>query len=256
MRAKSYAKVNIFLKITGFKDGYHQILSRFMRVKSLYDEIEFVKAECESFTVEGVDIPTKENIITKAFYALNRATGNLDILEFFYNYKVVIKKNIPTQAGLGGGSSNAGVFLNMVNEVCSLGLSKDELAKIGSEVGADVPFFVYGFDSANVSGFGEVVEKFDEEALNLEIFTPPVNCNTAKVYQIYRQKNRKKIIDIDSFKDWQKKESLRLLREINSPALLNDLYQPALELCPKLKAYQKEGYFFSGSGSSFFKLKL
>jgi len=53
----------------------------------------------------------------------------------------------------------------MVNRVCNLKLSLDQLAKIGAEVGADVPFFVYGFDSANVSGFGEIVEPFDEERI-------------------------------------------------------------------------------------------
>ena len=253
---RSYPKVNIFLKITGYKDGYHTILSRFVRVKSIYDEISFCKQKCESFTIDGVDeVATKDNTITKAFYALNDATGNLDILDYFYNHKVVVKKNIPTQAGLGGGSSNAGIFLKMVNEVCNLGLSLDELARIGSKVGADVPFFVYDFDSANVSGFGEIVEEFVEDVPELEIFTPPVACDTKSVYQKYRADNLGKTINVEDFEDWNRMSSKTLLSQISDPATLNDLLPPALELYPELKRYFKDGDYFSGSGSSLFRLK-
>ena len=83
-----------------------------------------------------------------------------EVKEFFKKNIVKIDKNIPEFAGLGGGSSNCATFLNMVNQACNLNLSKEELAKIGSNIGADVPFFVYEFDSANVSGIGEIVEEF------------------------------------------------------------------------------------------------
>jgi 4-diphosphocytidyl-2-C-methyl-D-erythritol kinase len=226
-----------------------------MKVESLYDKIYFVPQRCETFTVEveGVDGLSKENnIVTKAFYALNRATGDLDILDFFYRHKVVIEKNIPLQAGLGGGSSNAGTFLRMVNRVCNLKLSLDQLAKIGAEVGADVPFFVYGFDSANVSGFGEIVEPFDEERIDLKIFTPPLVCDTKSVYQKYRADNIDRVADLEGFRDWPKMESLKILNSVKEPSTLNDLYKPAIKLYPKLLCYQKENYYFSGSGSSFF----
>ncbi len=255
---KSYAKVNIFLKITGFRDGYHQILSRFMRVDSLFDTITFIPVEdkSRSFRLEGFsDIPVEKNIITKAYHALYQATGNREILDYFSNHRVYVEKNIPAQAGLGGGSSNAGVFLNMANEICRLKLTKKELAKIGAELGADVPFFVYGFDSANISGFGEVVEKFDEKALDLEVFTPDIECNTAKVYQQYRKNSRDKIIDRSEFEDWSNLRSKDILEQIQEPEKLNDLFRPAIELCPKLLEFKSSGSFFSGSGSSFFKVK-
>ncbi len=256
MIKKSYPKLNIFLKITGYKDGYHTIFSRFVKLKSIFDLIKFEKAKCETFTIEGFDeVPIKENTITKAFYALNQATGNLDILEFFYNHKVVVEKNIPTQAGLGGGSSNAGVFLNMVNEVCSLGLSKDQLAKIGAKIGADVPFFVYDFESANVSGFGEIVEEFKEDPLEFEILIPPFGCNTKDVYLKYKELNKGKILDIKEFESWKNTSSKEILQKIKDPYILNDLLKPATLICKDLKNYLKDGYFFSGSGSTFFSLK-
>jgi 4-diphosphocytidyl-2-C-methyl-D-erythritol kinase len=258
MRQKSYAKVNIFLKITGLKefDGkmLHTLNSRFMLVKNLYDTIEFVPQKCDSFTIEGLDIDTKDNIIYKAYKALNIHTGDLDILEFFYNHKVVVNKNIPFGAGLGGGSSNAATFMLMVKEACNLKISIDELAKIGASVGADVPFFIYGFESANVSGFGEIIEPFNENALDLEIFTPPIECNTALVYKTFddcclNQTNPNNGASL------MLNRSIDILKNIKTPTELNDLYKAALIAYPNLKTYEKEGYYFSGSGSSFFRVK-
>ena len=138
---KAHAKVNIFLKITGYKDNYHTLLSRFVRVEDLYDTIEFVPCECESFTLEGCnDIPLESNTIYKAYKALNNYTGDLDILNFFYTHKVVVNKRIPSQAGLGGGSSDAAAFMRLVKEVCDLKISTDDLAELGSTIGADIPF--------------------------------------------------------------------------------------------------------------------
>ncbi|RLA68824.1 MAG: 4-(cytidine 5'-diphospho)-2-C-methyl-D-erythritol kinase, partial [Epsilonproteobacteria bacterium] len=72
---KAHAKVNIFLKITGHKDGYHTLLSRFVRVEDLYDTIKFVPCECETFTIEGCEgVPLESNTIYKAYKALNDHT--------------------------------------------------------------------------------------------------------------------------------------------------------------------------------------
>ena len=249
----AHAKVNIFLKITGYKDGYHTILSRFMLVEKLYDTIYFVPAKCDSFTIEGCsDIPRESNTIYRAWRALNEATGDLELLEFFYNHKVVVKKRIPSQAGLGGGSSDAGAFLRLVQQVCNLKISLDKLAKIGASIGADIPFFVFNYPSANVFGFGEIVKPFDEPPLPLEIYTPPIACDTAAVYKTFKENFLEKI-DTKSFYDWQNLTSHELLKSLNDPALLNDLYPAALLRCPKLKEYAKRGWFFSGSGSSFFR---
>ena len=156
MTKKSYAKVNIFLKIVGVRDNYHLIASRFVRVKNLFDTISFIKKEVESFTLEGdFSCSLEKNTVFKAYKELENFDG---VKEFFKHNIVKIEKNIPEFAGLGGGSSNCATFLNMVNEACNLNLNKEELAKIGSNIGADVPFFVYEFDSANVSGIGELLK--------------------------------------------------------------------------------------------------
>ena len=251
----AHAKVNIFLKITGHKDGYHTLVSRFMRVEDLYDTIEFIPCECDSFTIEGCDdIPLESNTIYKAYKALNDATGNLDILNFFYKHKVVVTKRIPSQAGLGGGSSDAAAFMRLVKETCNLMISTEDLAKLGSEVGADVPFFVYNYPSANVSGFGEIVESFEEAPLDLEIYTPDIKCDTAEVYKTFNHYLLQHI-SLTSFFGWDKMASKSLLSLIVDPIALNDLYPAAMVAYPELEELDREGWFFSGSGSSFFRLK-
>ena len=120
-------------------------------------------------------------------------------------------------------------------------------------MGADVPFFIYDFSSANVSGVGEVVEDFQEEHLDFDIFTPDVKISTPKVYQEFR-KNFYKELNISEKEKLEKMSSRDMIKSY-SKENANDLYKPAISLYPQLKVYEKDGYFFSGSGSSYFKLK-
>ncbi len=249
---KSYAKVNIFLKIAGRRDNYHEIVSRFVRVQGLYDIVRFEKGEFKEFTLEGdFGCETKKNTIYKAYQELYRMYENIE--EIFKNYKVVVEKNIPEFAGLGGGSSNCAVFMIMLNELTGLGLSKDELATVGAKIGADVPFFIYEYDSANVTGIGEVVEKFDEEVLNIETYTPKIECNTGAIFTKFRDEFYKEISKEDATK-LLKMKSTDILKTLSIEEA-NDLYAPASSVYPELKIYENKKNFFSGSGSSFFQLK-
>ena len=249
---KAHAKVNIFLKITGHKDGCYTLLSRFMRVEELYDTISFVPCKCETFTIEGCDdIPLESNTIYKAYNALIDYTADSDIVDFFYAHKVVVTKRISSQAGLGGSSSDAAAFMRLLKEVCNLILSSDELAKIGSTIGADLPFFIYNYPSANVSGFGEIVEPFEEEPLSLELYTPDIGCDTTVVYKILK-KHLLANISLSSFEGCEKLDSRSILDLVSDPTILNDLYAASLIAYPDLKKEAREGWFFSGS--TFFKL--
>ncbi len=252
---KAHAKVNIFLKITGHNDGYHTLRSRFMRVEDLYDTIKFVPCECDNFTIEGCDdIPLESNTIYKAYKALNTHTGDLNILNFFHKHKVLVTKRIPSQAGLGGGSSDAAAFMRLTNEVCDLKIGTEKLAKIGSTIGADLPFFIYNYPSANVSGFGEIVEFFEEAPLKFELYTPEIGCDTAEVYKTFH-KYLLRNVDLTSFFGWERMDSRTLLSLIADPIALNDLYAAALATCPELEDLDTKGWFFSGSGSTFFRIK-
>jgi 4-diphosphocytidyl-2-C-methyl-D-erythritol kinase len=252
---KAHAKINIFLKITGHKEGYHTLLSRFVRVEDLYDTIEFVPYECETFTIEGCDdVPLESNTIYKAYKALNDYTADPAILDFFSKHKVVVTKHIPSQAGLGGGSSDAAAFMRLVNEVCDLQIETEALAKIGSTIGADLPFFIYNYASANVSGFGDIVKPFNETPLEVELFTPNIGCDTTEVYKTFN-KYLLQYISRASFFGWENLDSRTLLSLIPDPIALNDLYPAALVAYPELEELDRKDWFFSGSGSTFFRLK-
>jgi 4-diphosphocytidyl-2-C-methyl-D-erythritol kinase len=247
----AHAKVNIFLKITGKRNGYHEIASRFMKVSNLFDTISFTQKESEAFEIHGdFSCATEQNSIYKAYKELSKAVEDPALSRLMQNYAVKVDKRIPEFAGLGGGSSDAATFLKMCNEVLHLGLSKNDLARVGANVGADVPFFIYDYASANVSGIGEIVEAFSEDPIDLKIITPDIEISTPKVYQTYRENFYN---PIDGFKAQEllNTPSEKILQEFTIEDA-NDLFLPALALYPKLKNSYKNGYFFSGSGSSFF----
>ncbi len=248
---KAYAKVNIFLKVTGRRGDYHEILSRFVLVNELYDTLTFISKKNDDFVIEGAfNCETKQNTIYKAYLALLEATKSDSLERLMQSHAIKVEKKIPSFAGLGGGSSDAATYLLMCNEVLHLGLSRTELASIGSKVGADVPFFVYGYRSANVSGVGEIVQEFDEPALRIKTVTPNIEISTPKVYQCFREHFYKELSK-DEYKRLSNISSIDALKEM-TPTEANDLFEPALLLYPELEKQHKEGWFFSGSGSSFF----
>jgi len=252
MSIKSYAKVNIFLKITGHREGYHTLLSRFAKVDSLYDEIEFIPQKCDKFTIEGfLNLPIEKNLIYRAYQVIEEYLPK-GCRDFFKEHIVSVKKRIPEGAGLGGGSSNSASFLLLLNRVCNLGLDRGTLAKIGSKVGADVPFFIYDYRVANIKGFGEIVEEFKDIDFNIEIFTPNIHSDTTRVYKHFRE-NFLKDINPNRFREWESLNSKEILTD-SSIAEANDLFKSALALYPELNSYIRDGWYFSGSGSSFFKI--
>jgi len=248
---KAHAKVNIFLKIVGKRGDYHELISRFVKVQNLYDELEFKEKKIdEEFELHGeFGCALKSNTIYKAYEATCKAGFQKELKEFFTYNALHVNKNIPSFAGLGGGSSDAATFLHMINKEANLNLKNNELAKIGLEVGADVPFFVYGYNSANVSGIGEFVEEFKERPLHVETITPNIKCDTGAVYRAFRNNYE---VDIDLANKMAIMSSIELLNTYND-VTLNDLFGASLRVYEELEEYRKKDWFFSGSGSSFFK---
>lgn len=248
------AKVNIFLKITGKRDGYHTLLSRFMLVDDLYDTLSFLPKTDKAFAIYGdFSCGVEQNTIYKAYLALLKATDSEALQRLMEDHAVKVEKQIPAFAGLGGGSSDAATYLKMCNDYLELGLTIDALSEIGATVGADVPFFIHGYPSANVTGIGEIVEPYDEVPLRLEIKTPAIEISTPAVYKKFRE---------SFYQELTQKEALRLAAMDSRDVLAsyaiddaNDLFQPAIALYPELSRAVQDGWFFSGSGSSFFRRK-
>lgn len=262
MTSKSFAKVNIYLKIVGIRDNYHLISSRFMVVESLFDTMTFKEKEKPSDEFELVgkfSCKKEQNLIFKAYQKLLKSDASKKVGDFFKMHKVIVEKNIPEFAGLGGGSSNVATFLKMCDTFIDLQLKKETFLSIGATLGADVAFFINGFSSANVEGIGEKVVPFEEESLDMEIFTPDIKCVTSQVYKEYR---KSLLQNYDKITSQNTKLANKLATLKSSDILeqfdiyeLNDLYSSALKLYPSLKKYEKDGLFFSGSGSSFFRRK-
>ena len=246
---KSFAKINVFLKVVGTRGNYHEILSRFVLCEQLFDEIYFKKSN--SFAIECDNKEIKDNIIQKAIDELKKAGFSDELDEFFSSHKIIINKRIPIGAGLGGGSSNAATFLLMVNDKLNLNIKRENLMQIASKIGADVAFFVSGYKAANVSGIGEIIEEFNDEVPNLNIFTPNVFCSTPMVYQEFRS-NFLQYIDVNAAKKMQNLKSKELL-EIYKNEELNDLFAPCFKLYPQMNEFRDK--FLSGSGSSVFSVK-
>ena len=246
---KSFAKINVFLKVVGTRGNYHEILSRFVLCEQLFDEIYFKKSN--SFAIECDNKDIKDNIIQKAIDELKKAGFSNELDEFFSSHKIIINKQIPIGAGLGGGSSNAATFLLMVNDELNLNIKRENLMQIASKIGADVAFFVSGYKAANVSGIGEIIEEFDDEVPNLSIITPNVFCSTPMVYQEFRS-NFLQYIDVNAAKKMQNLKSKELL-EIYKNEELNDLFAPCFKLYPQMNEFMDK--FLSGSGSSVFSVK-
>lgn len=175
------AKINLFLDIRGKRsDGYH-IVSMVMQSISLYDEITVSETNDNEITI----ICSDENI------PLNENNTVYKAVEFFFKetekeskgIEVRIKKNIPTEAGLGGGSTDAAAVLYALNQMYDTGLSRKELAEIGAEIGADVPFCVYG-GTMSASGIGTILSPLpDLPECYLVIVKPELGICTKKAYE-------------------------------------------------------------------------
>lgn len=134
-------------------DGYHSLHTLFQRI-ALQDQLTFAKIP-KGITIESnwPELPTgPKNLVHVAYCTLKKRCPNLG------GVKVFIKKNIPSPAGLGGGSSDAAATLNGLNILYSLGLGSDELTWMGREIGADVPFFCRDISQGVGTARGDQIE--------------------------------------------------------------------------------------------------
>ncbi len=149
------AKINLALDVTGKRsDGYHTLLT-IMQSISLADTVEISLNNNGIITVDTSDsvIPTGEKNI--AYKAAQRFIEYTNIQHNGIN--IHIHKNIPSEAGLGGGSADAAAVLVGLNQLFKCNLTSDELCNIGVKTGADVPFCIRG-GTQLCSGIGEIME--------------------------------------------------------------------------------------------------
>jgi len=178
LRVRSFAKVNLALDVLGRReDGFHEIRTVYQSI-DLHDELEF--HSCAELVVECPDLPDlspQQNLVWKAAHALARATSAAR------GVRIILHKNIPTGAGLGGGSSNAAATLLGLSKFGEIELEPAELESIATGLGSDVPFFLHGGTALGVGRGEEIHPLPDLPASNLVVVFPGVPVSTSEAYK-------------------------------------------------------------------------
>jgi len=255
----SFAKINLFLYVTGKReDGYHNLYSLMTQI-DLWDDlyIEFAQKEV-SVSCDHPDVPDDEsNIAYKAAVLFFQSLKTKFPAEK-KGVSIKIIKQIPPGGGLGGGSSNAATVLMALNTYYKNPFSKTELMTMGVNLGADIPFFIFGHP-AIARGVGERLEKIAGlKFYYLVLCDPGVAASTVKVYK-----------NIDYRLTLNQKDNINT--GLNVPLrgqefdvrkrMHNDLEDSACRLYPEIRETKEEmaallvrKVFMTGSGSSLFAL--
>ena len=274
LRINAPAKINLGLYITGKRpDGYHELCSIFLPVE-LYDNLDLVintKSDTFKINVSGPfakGCPTDEkNIVFKVY---NKITSLLKEGEIQTGSKAQVKtfgldlyltKNIPSEAGLGGGSSDAAGFLKALNKLWDLNLSNEKLRQIVSDIGADVPFFIES-SPALVKGIGDIIEPFIlQKDYWVIIVKPKAGLSTKEIYNKFNLSltlkstnvNYLKLLESLCFQGLKNVKELEILSndlERIGSAVLSDI----VVIRDYLKKMNPDACMMSGSGSAFFAL--
>ena len=172
------AKINLFLHIIGRReDGYHLLQSVFQFL-DYGDEISFeVTNDANlSLTSNIPELNNADNLIIKAARLLQQKAS------IECGASIHLTKRLPMGGGVGGGSSDAATTLLALNALWNLGLSMDELADLGLQLGADVPVFVRGF-SAFAEGVGEILQPVEPKGNWYLVLVPDAHVDTTRMYK-------------------------------------------------------------------------
>lgn len=240
LKAKAYAKINLFLDITGKRpDGYHN-LDTVMQSISVFDEITL------KFTDSGItvrcdkeELAGESNIVfkaCKAFFEYSGVTGGIDI---------EINKNIPVAAGLGGGSADAAAALVLLNIATKRNYPVERLIPIAAKLGADVPFCLMG-GTARAQGIGEMLTPVAAPSMYYVLLKEQEKQSTGQMYAKLDSVDYLKTGDIEGLLDGMKRG--------NKDKIASNFFN-AFEYCwsfenmsSAFKSYNPMNVFLSGSG--------
>lgn len=195
-RVKAYAKVNLFLDITGrLENGYHT-LNTVMQQVDIYDTVTVETTGSGYITIECTNpaVPCNEkNIAYKAAKAFLSEIGSND------GVSISIEKNIPLEAGMGGSSTDGAAVMVALNEIYGKPLTTEKLCETGARLGADVPFCILG-GTAVCTGIGEVMTPVScKKDYVLGIVKPGFSCSTPAAYRAYDENPLPINVNFDSF---------------------------------------------------------
>lgn len=259
---KAYAKVNLFLDVLGKRDdGYHDILTAFSEI-SLFDDIIFTLTKNQEIKIWSSSkiIDNEENIIFKvAFFIKEKYRVKKGV-------NILLKKNIPLQAGLGGGSSDAAATIKALNHLWNLGLDSSEKHLIAEKFGSDINFFLEG-GLAVGKGRGEKITPFEKDVSieNIVLIKPDWGISTKEAYALLENysadKNRwKKFIEFPTIdnaynafeyvvleKYPEIKEIFEKIKSENEKPLLSGSGATVIAFCKSRKSAEKIKKYFANN---------
>ncbi len=249
------AKINLGLNVVERRpDGYHNLETVFYPVP-IEDALEVTPMDDRFPSTTGCDLKVTNmaiegdearNLVVRAYHLLKAEFPSL------VRVHINLFKAIPTQAGMGGGSSDGAAMLTLLNDMCRLGLSQQQLIDRAARLGADCPFFVMG-RPAYAEGIGERLNPIDLDlkGWHLAVVRPDIPVPTKEAFTLIRphrpQKNCLDIVrqPVDTWRD----------------ELVNDFEQSVFALHPEIGAVKQQLYdlgavyaAMSGSGSAVFGL--
>ena len=249
------AKINLGLNVVEKRpDGYHNLETVFYPVR-IYDAIEVFEmaadfpseVDCDlKITNIHIDGDEQRNLVVRAYQLLRQDFPQLPRIH------VHLHKGIPTQAGMGGGSSDCGYMLTLLNRQFDLGLSNEQLIGYAARLGADCSFFILN-KPCYAEGIGEKLQpiSLDLSGWYLAIVRPDIPVSTKEAFSLitpqHPEKNCRDVVmqPVETWRD----------------VLTNDFEKSVFALYPKIGQIKQRLYdlgavyaAMSGSGSSLFGL--
>lgn len=252
MKVKAYAKINLALDVIGKRDdGYHE-LEMVMAPITLHDLI-YINTIPSGIEIDSNSkiMPTDQRNIMYKVIALMKERYNIK-----KGVKIFVYKHIPTQAGLAGGSADGAAVIKAMNKLFYLNLNNEQMAALGKEVGADIPFCIFQ-KMAFVSGVGEKIQLIER----------PFECKVLLVKPKRGVSTKKSFgsLDLTQASHQDCRLMVKGIEEGNYQAVIdnlqNTLEAPSIKMVPEIAKIKEEmlkigfdGALMSGSGSCVFGL--
>lgn len=189
------AKINWFLHVTGRRpDGYHTLQTVFQFI-DWADDIDLVLRHDGRIRRVGADDLPEDDLTVRAARHLRQASGTA------LGVDIHLRKRIPQQAGLGGGSSDAATVLIGLNRLWRLGWSRERLMELALPLGADVPVFLFG-RNAWAEGIGEELRPVELPPVRWAVLHPGCGLSTAAVFRAHDLTTSRAPETISGFAEW------------------------------------------------------
>lgn len=250
---KAPAKINLSLDVLHKRsDGYHEV-NMVMTTIDLADRVELTDLYSDTIQIISHNRFVPDDERNLAYQAAKLLKEKLGVRR---GVAISITKHVPVAAGLAGGSSDAAATLRGLNKLWGLGLSLDELAEIGAEIGSDVPFCVYG-GTAVARGRGEKIEHIPAPPPCWVILAKPtIGVSTADVYRnLQLQSVHHPDVDgmVAAIKEKNYEKICALAGNVLESVTLN-MHPEVAQIKEQMKRFGADVSLMSGSGPTVFGL--